>query len=422
MKTIKLLLTLLITIKLAFASDTVIDFKSNIDFKDYKGMTYLQFMKSAVFPDMVKLSKDGYEIKGEEAIRKAYELSDRKVQKKVWRLFGGLDTVIEIAEELEGEIVTLNNLPDKIGKIERDVDRYNLSTFLGLASGGGVAIKYYEQNYGYNVHYDAREQRSGRSFGVGPTRKANDASDKQYLDDIEHYMETSPENMGEFYRTMMQSLFNSDSSNYPSITEEGQSVLTDFLSVYTAEQARNLMSGSVHLHWDAALLEVSLLAAFHAGQSEFMMYYQNRVTGKTEFTKTVIKQSKTRCRLADLDRDLRQARMRDYWQFSERINDESNCGRSGINITKDEFRKLGKDITKYMFSNHPGLASELKNAMGVRGYTSNLFKDLSKTLINKRAPKSYSEARVDRIANAWINFLAQVRTDADAITSEILTQ
>ena len=31
--------------------------------------------------------------------------------------------------------------------------------------------------------------------------------------------------------------------------------------MYTAEQARNLMDGRITLHWDAALLEVTLLAS-----------------------------------------------------------------------------------------------------------------------------------------------------------------
>src|SRR5690606_29466830 len=119
-----------------------------------------------VKPAMDELAIEGYLMKGGEAMEFANKAADQKIKNKVksWNL----TEVKRIADLLEGEVVTLNSLPGKIRQISSRVNAYDLSTFMGLASGGGVKIKYYNDNFGLNVHYDTREQRSGRSFGVGP--------------------------------------------------------------------------------------------------------------------------------------------------------------------------------------------------------------------------------------------------------------
>jgi hypothetical protein len=382
-----------------------------IQARDHAGQTYLSFMQKVVKPSIDNLVAEGYKVVDGKAVEKVYESVDTKVQGKIEAM--GLAKVKRIADQLAGETVTLNTLPEKIAAVDRSVNRFDLATFIGLASGGGVAIEFAEENVAYNVHYDKTEQRSGRSFGASPTRGANDASDKAYLDDVTEYSAEGKRNLPEFYQTLLESLLDTNTKNYSEVSDLGQTVLTDFLAVYTAEQARNLMDGRVDIHWDAALLEVTLLASFHAGQDKFKFYYMNPKTQRTSFTDKVLNQ--TPCAAPERSRT---ASMRDYWQFSRRITDTRNCKRSGINITKKEFRKLEERITAYMYKNQPALAEGVQDAMGLSAKSRNLYFDLSKFLINDRTPKRLgSEAK--KITAAWVDFLTQVTKEAADITAEI---
>lgn len=391
------------------------DFVSYFDLSKYTGKTYLAFMTDEVKPAMDKIATEGYVVKGGATMEVAYGAVHSKVQRKVDRDFGGIDTVKEIADALEGQTVNLNNLPQKIKEVNSRVDIYDLSTFIGLASGGGVKIKYATDNYALNVHYDKKEQRSGRSFGVGPTRAANDASDKEYLDDLEAYVRGSRDNLGAFYQAMFESLLNSDPSHYSEVSPEGQTVLTDFLAVFTAEQARNLMDRRIEPHWDAALLEVTLLGAFHAGQSKVKLYWHNSATDETSFTDKTLPQA--RCEAPS--GTPQQARLRDYWQFSRNINDQSNCGRSGINITKQEFRKLGTRITAFVYTNHRAVFDKVKAGLGIDGPSMNLFESLSEFLINDATPKKLKASKVKAITDSWVEFLNVATENANAITGDI---
>lgn len=396
-------------------SAETIPFQYEFDLKDYKGQTYLSFMESTVKPAMDDLAINGYQVKGGDAVEFAYWHSDTKVRRRVERTWGGLNHVKDIADQLEGETVTLNTLPGRINSVNRGNDIYNLSTFLGLASGGGVSIKYAEDNYALNVHYDVEEERSGRSFGVSPTRKANDASDTNYLQDLQKYISHEQDDLKDFYQGLLESLLNSDSSQYPEVRPMGQAVLTDFLAVFTAEQARNLMDGHLRPHWDAALMEVTLLGSFHAGQEEIKLFYKNPGTGEVTFTDTTLKQ--TPCAIPTRTQ---RAAMRDYWQFSRNIRSEANCRRSGINVTKKEFQLLSKKITKYVQDNNPELYQAVKDSLKIRRRNAyNLYNELSKFLIDSDAPRAISQDEVDALTGTWIEFLEYVRTQAPAITAAI---
>ena len=403
------------TTSIGFARE--IEAASTFDLNDYKGQTYLNFMRNHIKPAMDVLATDGYEVCGAAAIETAYEKSDRKVQGKVDRDFGGLAKVKEIAAALEGQTVTLNDLPGKIAAVDRAADRYDLATFIGMACGGGVKIRYNDENYGLNVHYDTTEQRSGRSFGVGPTRGANDASDKNYLEDLQDYARTSKTDLPDFFTALFGALLNSDASAYAEIKPEGQTVLTDFLSVFTAEQARNLMDNEVAPHWDAALLEVTLLSAFHAGQSEIKLFYYDPNTRETTFADTTYKQTPCQAPSREV-----QAHMRDYWQFSRNITDPANCKRSGINITKKEFRKLGTLITTYVYDNHREVYDNVIATVGGGRDSDNLYQTLSSFLISESSPESLSAAKVRAATKAWVEFLKVTTKDAAAITTAIENQ
>jgi len=81
---------------------------------------------------------------------------------------------------------------------------------------------------------------SGRSFATSPEHGAADATDPEYLRDLQKYLEQTNDQRP-FYKAMMLTLANSDASTWRTLSPLGQSVLSDFLTVYTAEAVRHLM-------------------------------------------------------------------------------------------------------------------------------------------------------------------------------------
>ncbi len=403
------------------ASAAAFDYAASIDMGEQPPMgereTFLSFMERRVKPAMDELATDGYAMCDSATVGEAYAASHSKVRGKVTRL-GGITAVKGIVDRLndrlDGSNVTLASLPGEIRAVAPGVSSYDLANFLGLACGGGVRVDFYENNFALNVHYDVTEERSGRSFGVSDSRAANDASDKDYLDDLQDYSQSQPENMPAFYTALFGSLLKTDGSGFADVSEDGRAVLTDFLAVYIAEQARNLMDGSVTPHWDAALLEVTLLASFHAGQDELALYYKNPATGAVSFTDQTLRQ-----RPCAVPTSSKTARLSDYWQFSRNIADPANCKRSGINITKSEFRMLGAAITTHLRQNRPAVYQRVKAALGLTSNSTNLYYSLSKYLIGNSAPRRLSDARAAKISDAWVELLTTVTEDAAAISATL---
>ena len=389
-------------------------FSERFNLNDYSGTTFLNFIKTEVKPGLDRIARDGYRIGNAALIDDSYKTSFTKIKKRVDGAWGGIDKVKSIAAKLEGQTVNLDNLPMKIRAVDSRADIYNLATFLGLANGGGAAIKFANGNFGLNVHYDETDQKSGRSFGVGPGRAANDASDKDYLTGLGDYSRSSKQNLDEFYTALLEALLNSDPSNYLKVSEEGQAILSDFLAVYTAEQVRNLMDGEIKPHWDAALLEVTLLAGFHAGQSQFQLFYLKPGDAAAKWVTSTFRQ--TNCKLPESQG---KASLVDYWQFSRRIDDPKNCRRSGINITKNEFRSLGKQITSYLKDNFSREFAQLTSSMGLNSTEPNIYNALSKFLISNNTPSKFTPAKVRDITKSWVEVLEIVTKNADKISKLI---
>jgi hypothetical protein len=373
--------------------------------------TFLKLMETRVKPAMDALATGGYEICTAADVDEAYAAADAKVRRRIDpKTVRGIVDQLDV--RLKGRKVTLSSLPGEIGAVAPSVDRYDIATFLGLACGGGVRVDFAKDYYSVNVHYDVTDERSGRSFGVGDGRGANDASDKDYLDELEAYSRGARDNLPAFYRALLESLLVTDGSAFADVTSDGRAVLTDFLAVYVAEQARNLMDGTVAPYWDAALLEVTLLAGFHAGQGDMKLYYKNIGTGAVSFTDRTLRQKACAAPTA-----AKSASLSDYWQFSRNITDPANCRRSGINITNGEFRKLGAAITAYVRAKHPATYDKVKAALGLTSNPTNLYNSLSKYLIGGAAPRTLSAARAADVTSAWLELLAVVTDEAGAISA-----
>lgn len=244
---------------------------------------------------------------------------------------------------------------------------------------------------------------TGRSFSETPLHNADDISDKSYLQGLEDLVRgEDPQN---FFRVVLQGLVNCDFSGYSKLSDLGQSVATDFFAIYTAEQDRHLMADLKAHAWDAALLEVTLLSSLHSGQEKITLMVNGEMKD--------IVQNQIRC--GKSDGKTRDASLIDYWQFTTNP-DPAQCGRSGINITKRDFRALGQKISDYEREHHPELVEQVESHFkGIRT-GGNLFAELSSYLISYKAPRSMGRDGQALVKDMMV-FLAQVRNDANEMTS-----
>ena len=291
-----------------------------------------------------------------------------------------------------------------IDQVANDRDR-RLPNETALEQGVGVALKIAPRNFTYHVNYEVSEERSGRSYGLSPTGKISDPSDKDYLDDLAKL--TDPSELTDFYTTLMEIIADCDARGYSQLERATQGVATDFMAIYVAEQDRHLMSNLGTFNWDDALLQVTLLAAFHAGQSTFTKFYEGEFTSKSyvQYDKVYLL-DKGNARQKD-------AEMNDYWQFTK----VAPQTRSGINITRRDFERMGEWITMYEGSS-PNKRLIFNVIKGVKGQGKNVFKDIAKFFIRKGAPPSMT-AESAQIAADIATFLGQVREDADKITAYV---
>ena len=390
-------------------------YSTTVDLNDYKGQTYFSLMNEVIKPSLDEYANEGFKVANGRTAVAALKKVDSKVSAKALSAAGSAEKLKAVADAVSKKgNVTFYDLPAVLGEEGVGAGRFDLSTYLALVSGGGVAVKINEENIAYNVNYGTgandKDERTGRSFGEAPGRMALDASDKHYLEILEHYVRTDGENTEFFFKSILEILLNSDAANFENISEEGQAVATDFLAVYTAEQDRHIMANLKSHPWDEALLEVTLLSALHSGQKKVTLMYNG------EFTDTTLKQAPG-CDTAE--RAAKKASLIDYWQFSSSTDPES-CNRSGLNVTRKDFRKLGAAITAYQRENNPELLENVQRHFKTTKNKGNVFAQLSAFLINARTPAHLDKGTLE-LAEDFSALLMQIRTDANQ-TSQFITR
>jgi hypothetical protein len=137
-----------------------------------------------------------------------------------------------------------------------------------LASGDGTAVRIDDDNYFFNLGYrdgnKADDPKSGRSYGVGPTKAQSDPSYQHYLDELEKYYEGKPKETSKFLRALLMAIVQNDPSGWSELSEQGQTVATDFLAIYTAESMRhNMVKLKPRVHqWEIDLASVTFISPF----------------------------------------------------------------------------------------------------------------------------------------------------------------
>lgn len=396
------------------ASANKLNYQNIVDINQYKGQTYFSLMREVIKPALDEVATEGFYLTSGQKAIDALKVVDSKVSRSAMRAAGNSNKLKQATDSISSrrEKITFYELPELLNRAGIGSGRFDLTTYLALVSGAGIAVKINAQNIAYNVNYGTgkveNDERTGRSFGEASGRLALDASDKHYLQILENYIKKSPQNTERFYRSILSILLNNDISEYALITPEGQAVATDFFAVYTAEQNRHLMSHLQRHPWDEALLEVTLLSAFHAGQDRIQLIFNG------ELTDTTVKQQ-TGC--STEDKILKRASLIDYWQFSKSTNPES-CTRSGLNINRRDFRNLGAALTAFQREKNPALVERVERHFKSSKGRGNVFAQLSNLLINYSTPKRL-DAETLELAKDFTAFLMQVKADANAAHSYI---
>lgn len=287
--------------------------------------------------------------------------------------------------------------------------------FLGTIKDGiGVEFQLTRDVTTYHVKYEKlgeeEAQKSGRSFAAvgsdldrGWAKYLADISYMDYFDALEDVMYDKDE-LEKFFEAILLVLIDSDPSGFDRLSTKGQRLAGDFIAVYIAEQYRRMIPtdgdgiGRSQI-WDDAHLQVTLLSAFHSGQGrgEFKMYFRGEFTDRTA--------SRVRG-YYDADTSLnKRAEMQDYTQLGRTRG-------SGVNVTRRDFLKLGKEITD-AYGENSSILEDLEQAMDweVRG---NAINAITTRIVNNSAPRSFSNPKA--LVQGIVDFLMDLQSQGEAIS------
>ncbi len=273
-----------------------------------------------------------------------------------------------------------------------------------LEAGKGVAVKLSEHNYDVHVNFPAGPQ-GGRSYGW-TSGQVGDWSDQMYLQHLAQVeAENDTQDLNSFYQTIVRLLSSCNPQGIDDLAPATQRVATNFLAIYTAEEYRAMVPAGIK-NWDDALLQVTMLGAFHGGQVKFTMFYEGNFTTQTQKQAAGV-YTPTGPGPTGNTASNKPASLDDYWQFSK----DPSSQRSGINETRRDFENMGRAITKYK----AGLSSPaLAQVQGIVGNSDNVIQTTSQFFSNGQF-KDLSKA--DDLAKAVAAFLLEVRSNAEKITT-----
>lgn len=275
-----------------------------------------------------------------------------------------------------------------------------------LRNGGGLSVKLSEHNY--NIHINFPNQATGgRSYGW-TDGQVGDWSDAMYLDNLQKLVTAKDkQNLASFYSTVVKMLGACDSRDIENLSNQGQRVAANFLAIYTAEEFRAMVPDP-HKNWDDALFEVTMLGAFHGGQSTITKYYLGRfgATAKEQGSGVYAKFKPGPSAAAAKDKS--RAELNDYWQFSA----DPTSKQSGVNVTRNDFEKMGEAITRY--ESRVAHSSSLDKVQDVVGKSGNVIKSISRFFTEG---KSKNPAQINALANNVSDLMMEIYEDADKITA-----
>jgi hypothetical protein len=294
-----------------------------------------------------------------------------------------------------------STIEPKIADIAKDATQDNVGA---LKAGKGVAVKLGDHNYNIHVNFPLGTQ-GGRSYGW-TSGQVGDWSDLKYLQHLAQVvLANNPPDLSAFYETIVRILGACNPQGIENLIPATQRVATNFLAIYTAEQYRAMVPKGIK-NWDDALLQVTMLGAFHGGQSKFTMFYEGKFTVQTKKQAAGVYTPFGPGPTAK-DASDKPAGMDDYWQFSR----DPDSNRSGVNETRGDFEKMGHAITKYEASIQ---SQALAQVQAVVGKSDNVIETTSKFFTTGQ---SKDMSKIDDLAKAVSTLMLEARGNADEITT-----
>lgn len=412
------------------SAGTGINYPASASFRlsDIKGQTYITFLKNKLKPALDKYSDKknggggGFENIGSANFRKGSEQLQAKTFSKYkgakWnrnsrKYEGGLsDAQVELAYDTLKKIrpvsttdsiqyfvredkawPTKNDMAVALKEAKINAAPFDLATLYCLTGGIGVKVKLDDNNYNYHVLYKTgktdphQEVMSGRSFSSSPGRGVADATDPEYLRDLNEYL-SETRDQKPFYRTLIMSLASSDMSGLSQLSNLGQAVLADFYTVYTAEAVRHLMvdlQSGMH-PWEIDLAAVTAVSSLSVKTGKI-------VTGG---------------QLVDGDIG--------GWFAPSPNNKPDGPQRSGIGITRRDRKKLQAAIHKFEMGNKDGreLITKIQAIIGDKYSKNDVIQGVFEFLSNKYTPASMG-ANAAKLADLFAEFMEVAHGDAEEI-------
>lgn len=382
--------------KAADACPAALNMKESLNIDDFYGSTFYEFMTDSAG---VKASLDAdyvakFKIANHETILKAAKNFDDDVYKKISRQFArGENGLSALVDTIQGKIATPADLSTSIRTALPKFAKNRSSVPLGaliiapliaMASGAGTVVHIDDHNYYYNFGYksgeDAGDEKSGRSFGASYDHNALDVSDVYYLNELTSYFKTTADS-SQFFRVLFNVLTNCDTTNYGKLSTSGQTVLTDFIAVYTAEQDRHIM-GDMRSHpWENDLTETTMMSAYTVNTGKIMANGQY---------------------INGIPKDF----------FAVGVS-----GRSGLGVGRKDRMKLQTEISKVMWKIHPDVTERLAKLIRAKKDT-DLFHGLMLFINNPRGQDLVRE-RAEDLVSTVVEFLQKMREDSARIDASI---
>ena len=411
---------------IAFPAYATFDLRSNL------GKTYTTFLKKSLKPTLDKLSDTanggggGFDNVGASGFLRNASFLDKKTLagykgakwNRAKRVYEGAlpdeqvasvyNALLTIKPRSTVDSLTYFNREDKAWPQKNDMALalraakinaapFDLATLYALTSGLGVKVKIDDNNYNYHVLYKtgktnpSEEVMSGRSFASSPTHAASDATDPEYLKDLRAYLDQTSD-VKPFYRAIILALASSDPSGWATVSDLGQTVLSDFFTVYTAEADRHLM---VNLKdgkhpWEIDLAAVTAVSVVSAR------------TGKV-VTGGVVTES-------DLG----------GWFAPSPNNKEGGPQRSGIGITRRDRLVLQKAIHNFEMKTQDGrlLIAEIQSIIGNKVNGNDVIQAVFEYLSNPETPETMG-LNATRLADLFARYLEIAGEDAEEIMATI---
>lgn len=391
------------------------------DMAQVKGQTYINFLKNKLKPNLDSLS-NGFPNIGSGAFKsQSRELNPKTLVKykgakwdRTSRTYKGelsdaeVETVYETLKKIKPtstvDSIQYFDRNDKDWAKKNDmalalkaanINHYpfDLGTLYALTGGIGVKVKLDANNYNYHVLYKTgrtnphQEVMSGRSFSSAPGRKAADATDPEYLRDLEAYIKANPD-MKPFLKTMVLSIANSDMSTLKNLSDKGQAVLGDFFTVYTAEAIRHLMvnlKDGVH-PWEIDLAAVTFISP--------LSVRMGKVVTEGQLKEDTI----------------------GAWFAPSPNNKPGGPQRSGIGITRRDRKKLQKVIHDYEMSTADGkrVITEIQKIIGNNGNQGDVIQGVFEYLSATSTPASMG-ANAQKLAELMAELGQMIADDAAQI-------